>query len=123
VGLSRGYLGYVLEQLAALGAVSARRMFGGAGLYAGELFFGLVSEDVLYLRVSDASRADYTARGMAAFRPFAARPQLSENYFAVPAEVLEDADQLRVWAGRALQAAQAASARQQRRRVPRPRRR
>jgi DNA transformation protein and related proteins len=122
VSLSRGYLDYVLGQLAALGAVSARRMFGGAGLYAGERFFGLVSGDVLYLRVSDASRADYRARGMAAFRPFADRPHLSEHYFEVPAEVLEDADQLCVWAGRALQAAQAAPARQRRRRAPRPRR-
>jgi DNA transformation protein len=106
--VSADFLAYVLEQLAALEEVSSRRMFGGAGLYCGELFFGLISDDTLYLRVDDSNRADYTARGARRFRPYADRPQLSMSYYEAPAEVLEDARQLAEWARRSVAAAQRA---------------
>src|SRR5581483_10024767 len=88
----------------------SRRMFGGAGLYFEELFFGLIAGDTLYLRVNDTNRPDYEKLGMSRFRPYADKPHLSFNYYEVPAHVLEDADELVVWARRALQAAQAAAA-------------
>jgi DNA transformation protein and related proteins len=105
VATSADFLAYVLDQLAALGGVSSRRMFGGVGLYCDELFFGLIAADVLYLRVDDANRGDYTARGAAQFRPYADRPHLSMNYFEAPVEVLEDAAELVVWARRSVEVA------------------
>ena len=77
-------------------------MFGGVGLYCDEYFFGLIADDVLYLRVDDSSRADYTSRGMAQFRPYADRPHLSMKYYEAPAEVLEDAAELASWARRSV---------------------
>jgi DNA transformation protein and related proteins len=106
--LSADYLQYVLDQLAGLDHVSSRRMFGGAGLYCDELFFGLISDDTLYLRVDASNRADYTARGAGPFRPYADRPELSMSYFEAPAEVLEDARQLAEWARRSVAVAQRA---------------
>jgi DNA transformation protein len=100
--VSSDYLAYVLEQLGELGDVSSRRMFGAAGLYCGEAFFGLIAADVLYLRVDDSNRADYSARGAARFRPYADRPHLSMNYYETPAEVLEDAAVLVEWARRSV---------------------
>jgi DNA transformation protein and related proteins len=105
------YLNYVLEQLAGLGGVSARRMFGGVGLYCEELFFGLIDNDTLYLRVNDDNRADYTAHGMGQFRPYADRPEVSMTYYETPAEILEDPAQLVVWAQRSVAAALAAAKR------------
>jgi DNA transformation protein and related proteins len=102
---SNEYLQYVLEQLAGLRGVVSRRMFGGAGLYQDELFFALVSADTLYFKVSDDNRADYEARGMNRFRPYKDRPQVSLTYYEVPADVLEDPQQLVAWARRSLQAA------------------
>jgi DNA transformation protein len=84
-------------------------MFGAAGLYCDEIFFGIISDDTLYLRVDEASRGDYTARGMAAFRPYADRPEVSMTYFEVPADVLEDPDELLTWSRRSV-ATRAASA-------------
>lgn len=108
VTVSADFLAYVLDQLQQLGEVSSRRMFGGAGLYCDELFFGLIADDTLYLRVDDASRADYTARGAAPFRPYADRPEVSMSYFEAPAEVLEDARRLAEWARRSVEVAQRA---------------
>jgi DNA transformation protein len=104
--VSADYLAYVLDQLAQLGGVSSRRMFGGVGLYSDELFFGLIADDTLYLRVDDANREDFTARRMAPFRPYPDRPQLSMSYYEAPAEVLEDARQLAEWARRSVAVAQ-----------------
>jgi len=109
VTVSADYLAYVLDQLTQLGGVSSRRMFGGVGLYSDELFFGLIADDTLYLRADDSNRADYTARGAAPFRPYADRPHLSMSYFETPAEVLEDARQLVLWASRSVAVARRAS--------------
>ena len=106
--VSSDYLAYVLEQLAGLPGVASKRMFGGVGLYCEELFFGLIDNDTLYLRVSDDNRADYTVRGMSQFRPYADRPELSMSYYEAPADVLEDAAQLVSWARRSVAVAMAA---------------
>lgn len=106
--VSADYLQYVLDQLAALDNVSSRRMFGGVGLYSDELFFGLIAEDALYLRVDDSNRDDYTARAAAPFRPYADRPEISMSYYEAPAEVLEDARLLAEWARRSVAVAQRA---------------
>ncbi len=105
--VSGDYLQYVLEQLSALGELRAQHMFGGAGLYCAEVFFAIVSDDTVYLRADDASRADFTRRGMAAFRPYPDRPQVSMTYYEVPAEVLEDPEALVSWSRRAVAAAAA----------------
>ena len=96
------YLAYVLDQLSVLGDVTSRRMFGGVGLYRGELFFGLISDDVLYFKVDDANRADYEREGMKSFRPFRDRPQYELGYYEVPANALEDPETLADWARKSL---------------------
>jgi DNA transformation protein len=105
VPISEEYLGYVLEQLADIGRLTSRRMFGGAGIYCGELFFALLFRDQLYFKVDDSNRAEYEQRRMEQFRPYADRPELSMTYYAVPVEVLEDSEQLTEWGRRAVAAA------------------
>ena len=108
MAVSATYRDFVLEQLAGLGQLRALRMFGGIGIYSGELFFALIASDTLYLKVDDHSRADYLRRGMSPFRPFPDRPQWEMGYYAVPADVLEDAEEMTAWARKALRAAAAA---------------
>jgi DNA transformation protein len=105
VPVSASYLDYVLEQLAGLGEVHSRRMFGAAGLYRGEQFFGLIDDNVLYLKVDDVNRADFLARGMAPFCPYRDKPEYSMSYYQAPADVIEDAEQLVDWARAAVRAA------------------
>jgi DNA transformation protein len=98
MAVSEEFLQYVLEQLAGLGSVAPRRMFGGVGLYSSERIFGLIFGDILYFKVNDSNRGDYEARGMGRFRPYADKPLLSMTYYEVPADVLEDADECAAWA-------------------------
>jgi DNA transformation protein len=108
--VTASFLAYVLEQLGQVPGLRSRRMFGGVGLYGDDLFFGLVDDDVLYLRVDDANRREHVARGCRPFRPFRDRPELSMSYYDVPADVLEDVDELARWARRSMQVAAAAPA-------------
>jgi DNA transformation protein len=105
VAVSQEYLRYILEQLGGLGRVTSRRMFGGVGIYCGEVFFALIFEDQLYFKVGDTTRAEYEERGMQRFKPYADRPELSMTYYTVPVDVLEDSEQLREWGRRSVAAA------------------
>jgi len=98
MAVSDDYLQYVLEQLAGLGRVTSRRMFGAVGLYRDERIFGLISRDTLYFKVDDSNRCDYESRGMDRFRPYADKPEWSMTYYTVPADTLEDADDCVIWA-------------------------
>ena len=98
MAVSDEFLQYVIEQLAGVGRVAPRRLFGGIGLYSNERIFGLIFGDIVYFKVNDSNRGDYEARGMNRFRPFAEKPLLSMTYFEVPADVLEDADECAAWA-------------------------
>ncbi len=98
---------FVLDQLAELGDVTSRKMFGGVGLYCDGLFFGIIARDELYLKVDDKTRADYEAVGSHAFKPYADRPSTMQ-YYKVPLEVLESAPELVKWARRAASVARSA---------------
>jgi DNA transformation protein len=90
----------VLDQLSGLRGVACRAMFGGYGLYRGEVFFGIIHKGRLYFKTDGASRARYVSKGMKPFRPN--RKQTLKTYYEVPADILEDADQLRLWATQAV---------------------
>jgi DNA transformation protein len=100
MSVSDNYRTYIVEQLAALPALSTRRMFGGIGLYSDALFFALIDDDVLFFKVDDSNRDDYVSRGMKAFMPFPGQPSL--GYFQVPPDVIEEAEELARWARRAV---------------------
>lgn len=97
--VSQEYLDYIMDQLKVFGPVTVKRMFGGAGLYRQNAFFGLVADDVLYFKVDDGNRADYEAAGSGPFRPF---ETYAMSYYEVPADVLEDEEQLKEWANKAV---------------------
>lgn len=108
---------HVCDLLAPIGAVTARAMFGGFGIFAEGLMFALIADDVLYLRADGDTRPRFEERGLAPFRPFADRATVM-SYFQVPPECLDDPDQLRVWARDALGAARRGASRAQRTRQP-----
>jgi len=92
---------FVLDQLEDLGDVVPRSMFGGVGLYAHGVFFGIIARDVLYLKADDTTRGEYERAGMEPFRPYPDRAGTAQ-YYAVPVGVLESAAELVEWARKAV---------------------
>ena len=104
------FVRYLLDLLEDLGGVSARRMFGGHGLFRDGLMFGLVAGDTLYFKVDDRTRAEYEARGLAPFRYQRRGRTVALGYFMAPEEALEDPEVLAAWARQACDVARRAGA-------------
>ena len=110
MAVSPSYKAFVLEQLAGPGPVTAKAMFGGVGLYCQGLFFALIDDDTLYLKVDDVTRPDFERVGSEPFRPYGDESP-GMQYYELPADVLEDRDAVRPWVERAIEAARRAAAR------------
>ena len=90
---------FVMDQLSDLRAVACRAMFGGYGLYRGEVFFGIIHKGRVYFKTDEAARQNYRDRGMKPFRPNA--KQTLTSYYEVPVDIIEDQEQLTAWAEQA----------------------
>jgi DNA transformation protein len=89
------FVQHLLDLLAGWGGVSARKMFGGWGLYRAGVMFGLVADDVLYLKADDGNRGLFEDAGM---RPFTyertGKPAVIMSYWECPPDALDSADAL-----------------------------
>ena len=109
MSVSAEYRAFVLEQLGRVRPVTARSMFGGVGIYADGLFFALMADDTLYLKVDDTNLGDFERAGSAPFRPY--NDDRVMHYRALPADALEDVDELDRWVRKAIAVAVAAKGR------------
>ena len=101
----------IAELFAAVGPVRTRRMFGGQGIYAGELMFALEVRGELYLKVDDRTLAAFQAAGS---RPFVYERdgRVAEmRYWHLPETALDDPKEAGRWGRLGLEAAQRAAAR------------
>ena len=99
------FVAYLCDLLAPLGLLRAKAMFGGWGLYCDELFFAIIIDDVLYLKADDTTRERFTGAGQRPFTYAMRGVEQRMDYYTVPAEALDDLDELRPWAVLALGAA------------------
>jgi DNA transformation protein len=98
VTLSGGFSEYVVELLSALGAVQARRMFGGVALYCEGVMFALVADDVLYFKVDESNRGDFERAGTEPFRYEKGGRWVTLSYWRAPDEALDSSEQALPWA-------------------------
>jgi DNA transformation protein len=105
VPANEGFLEFVAEQMAGIGPVTVRKMFGGAGVFRGDRMIGLIADDLLYLRTDLESAPEFEARGMTPFVYSKRGRPVSMSYYRAPEECLEDPEEMMVWAGKAYAAA------------------
>jgi DNA transformation protein len=126
MSVSADYVAFVVEQLALAKRLTSRRMFGAVGLYCDGAFFALVDDDTLFFKTDATNRADYETRGMRQFCPYPERPDrpgAKMAYHEVPADVLEDPEQLGAWARKSVAVAMSAASSKIRKPKPKARRR
>lgn len=90
----------------ALGHLTIKKMFGGAGVYLNDgLMFGLIDDGVFYLRCDDLNRADMEAAGAEQFT-FTGKDGevMSMSYWSLPPDAADDRDEAVRWARRAIEA-------------------
>ena len=90
---------YIQELFAAFGAVQVRRMFGGAGLYADGVMFGLVFEGQIFLKADAATAPDFGREGCAPFEYGTKTGKRAiMSYWRMPDRLYDDPDELAQWA-------------------------
>jgi len=99
------FVSYLHEVFADFGAIDTRRMFGGHGIYRDGLMFGLVQDDVLYLKADLQNQASFTEAGLEAFQYEQKGRRVRLSYFKAPPRILDDRTEAAVWARRSSDAA------------------
>ena len=111
---SDGFAEFLRDQLAPLGRITMRRMFGKTGVFCDGVMLGMVTENTLYFRVDDQNRAT--------FREAEALPPLNYaknghtidlSFWRAPERLFDEPDELIAWAQAALAAARRVATKQQ----------
>jgi len=97
---------FIRELFQPFGIVTMRRMFGGAGLYADGIMFGLVSGGQIYLKADVAMVPQFEREGCGPFE-YATKSgkRALTSYWRLPDRLYDDGQELSQWAGQALAAA------------------
>ena len=103
---SDSFAEFLREQLAPLGGVAMRRMFGKTGVFCDGVMLGMVTENTLYFRVDDQNRT--TFKEAESFPPLNYQKRGSAidlSFWRVPERLFDEPDELLDWARAALAAA------------------
>ncbi len=115
------FVAHALDLVALLGAVQARAMFGGHGLYAGGVMFGLLDDGELFLKTDAETRERFVAARCRQWTYVNKKVRMENTgYFRPPDDAHEDPEAMLPWARLALEAAvRARAAKQVRKKKPR----
>jgi len=112
---SNSFAEFQREQLAPLGRVTLRRMFGATGVFCDGLMFAVVSEDMLDFRIDDHNRRAFEEA--AAFPPLNYEKKgrtINLSFWRAPERLFDETDELGMWSRRALAAARRVAAKRER---------
>ena len=99
------FIPFVQELLEGWAPVSARRMFGGHGLYHEGLMFAIVMDQRLYLKADEVNRPEFEALGLGPFTYAMKGKEVALSYWAAPDEIFDEPSEAVLWARSAWDAA------------------
>jgi DNA transformation protein len=103
------FVAFVEETLAPLGNVRCRAMFGGWNVALDGVTFGLIADDLLYLKVDATNRPDFERDNLEPFVYLKDGQPMAMSYHRAP-DVLDDWERIEPWVVGALEAAHRARA-------------
>ncbi|MGB7192006.1 MAG: TfoX/Sxy family protein [Collimonas pratensis] len=96
---------YIRELLEPFGAISARRMFGGYGIYHDSVMIGLVADSTLFLKTDELTRPQFAAAGCRPFITESRGKPIEMSYWSAPEDAMDSANAMTPWARLAYAAA------------------
>ena len=112
---SDNYAEFLREQLAPLGRIALRRMFGKTGVFCDGFMLGMVRDNVLFFRVDEGNRATFAEAASCPPLDYEKKGQAIElSFWRAPERLFDEADELLAWARAALAAARRVAAKRER---------
>src|SRR5579859_4044877 len=112
---SDSFAEFLREQLAPLGRVTLRRMFGKTGVFCDGVMLGMVTDNTLYFRVDDQNRATFAeARDAPPLNYRKKGSTIDLSFWRAPERLMDEPDELVDWARAALAAARRVAAKRKR---------
>jgi DNA transformation protein len=112
---SDGFAEFLRDQLAPLGRITMRRMFGKTGVFSDGFMLGMVRDNTLYFRVDDDNRAAF--KEAESFPPLDYKKKggtIDPSFWRAPERLFDEPDELVIWARAALAAARRVAAKRER---------
>lgn len=103
--MSADLIAHLQDVASDFGALSARRMFGGHGIYHDGVMIGLISDDVLYLKVDDQTRERFRAADSGPFMYTRRGETVPTSYWSVPEAAMDSPQDMKPWLRLAYEAA------------------
>ena len=108
---STGFIELLKDLLVPVGALTIKRMFGGAGIYIDGSFIAIVDKDVIYFKTDESTRKAFEAEGTGPFTYDTKHgPGTLNSYWRAPERLLDEPDEMAEWARAALGVARRAEA-------------
>ncbi len=112
---SDSFTEFLREELAPLGRVTMRRMFGKTSVFCDGLMFGMVTNDTLYFRVDDDNREIFKEAKSDPPPNYEKQGRTIDlSFWCAPERLLDEPDELVRWARIALAAAGRVAAKRER---------
>jgi DNA transformation protein len=111
---SDSFAEFLSDQLAPLGRITMRRMFGKTGVFCDGFMLGMVRDNTLYFRVDDDNRA--ALKEAEAFPPLNYEKKggtIDLSFWRAPERLFDEPDELVTWGRAALAAARRVAARRE----------
>ncbi len=105
MAVSAEFLEFLSEQLEGFGPVDVKRMFGGAGIFREGLMFGLIADEVLFLKVDDTTRADFENEQSGPFMYEKNGKAMEMSYWRLPERLYDEPEEFTEWARKAFSVA------------------
>jgi DNA transformation protein and related proteins len=106
---------FLRDQLAPVGRITMRRMFGKTGVFCDGVMLGMVTDNTLYFRVDDGNRA--TFKEAESFPPLNYEKKgetIDLAFWRAPERLFDEPEELVAWARAALAAARRVAAKRER---------
>ena len=112
---SDGFVEFLRDQLAPVGRVTMRRMFGKTGVFCDGFMLAMVRDNTLYFRVDDDNRA--TFKEAESFPPLNYEKKggsIDLSFWRAPERLFDEPEELVAWARSALAAARRVATKRER---------
>jgi DNA transformation protein len=106
---SPAFVAFAVDLLGSLGPVRARAMFGGHGIYLGDLMFALVDDDELFLKTDDRTRPRFEEAECRQWVFTGGGKEMKSSYFRPPDAAHESPEDMEPWGRLALESARRAA--------------